>query len=117
MHQKDEQKAIDRHEHVRENFLKMPYSESAKRLLSFDAEELSKMDPKIRNQVQQEDMDFLMTNLEEAELFMLNHNEKVSRSKRIKHQLETNRKFKEYKKGRLFLWFRSKNWATPGLIF
>ena len=32
MHQKDEQKAIDRVEHVRENFYKMPYAESAKRL-------------------------------------------------------------------------------------
>ena len=35
MHQKDEQKAIDRVEHVRENFLKMPYTESAKRLGPF----------------------------------------------------------------------------------
>jgi len=98
MHQKDEQKAIDRVEHVRENFYKMPYAESAKRLGSFDFEEMSKMDPKIRKQVQEEDMDFLVKNLEEAELFMLNYNEKVPRSKRIKHRLEGNKLFKEYKK-------------------
>ena len=59
---------------------------------------MSKMDPKIRKQIQEEDMDFLLKNLEEAELFMLNHNEKVSRSKKIKHRLETNNLFKEYKK-------------------
>ena len=35
MHQKDEQKAIDRVEHVRENFYQMPYAESAKRLGPF----------------------------------------------------------------------------------
>ena len=83
MHQKDEQKAIDRVEHVRENFYQMPYAESAKRLGpfsklrfqlsllighwkwanenaslwkpskgSFDIEEMSKMDPKIRKQIQ-----------------------------------------------------------------
>ena len=46
---------------------------------------MSKMDPKIRKQIQEEDMDFLLKNLEEAELFMLNHNEKVPRSKRIKY--------------------------------
>ena len=63
---------------------------------------MSKMDPKIRKQVQEEDMDFLVKNLEEAELFMLNYNEKVPRSKRIKHRLEGNKLFKEYKKGKLF---------------
>ena len=69
---------------------------------SFDFEEMSKMDPKIRKQIQEEDLDFLVKNLEEAELFMLNHNEKVPRSKRIKHRLETNKLFKEYKKEWLF---------------
>ena len=59
---------------------------------------MSKMDPKIRKQVQEEDMDFLVKNLEEAELFMLNYNEKVPRSKRIKRRLEGNKLFKEYKK-------------------
>ena len=63
---------------------------------------MSKMDPKIRKQVQEEDMDFLVKNLEEAELFMLNYNEKVPRSKRIKRRLEGNKLFKEYKKGKLF---------------
>ena len=60
------------------------------------------MDPKIRKQVQEEDMDFLVKNLEEAELFMLNYNEKVPRSKRIKRRLEGNKLFKEYKKEKLF---------------
>ena len=63
---------------------------------------MSKMDPKIRKQVQEEDMDFLVKNLEEAELFMLNYNEKVPRSKRIKRRLEGNKLFKEYKKEKLF---------------
>lgn len=98
MHQKDEQKAIDRVEHVRENFVKMPYAESAKRLGSFDFDEMSKMDPKIRKQIQDEDLEFLVKNLEEAELFSLNHNEKIPRSKRIKYRMETNKLFKEYKK-------------------
>ena len=98
MNQKDEQKAIDRIEHVRENFMKMPYSESAKRLASFDIEEWSKFDPKVRKQISDEDLDFLVKNLEEAELFMLNHNEKVSFSKKLKHQLEGNKRAKEYKK-------------------
>lgn len=98
MYAKDEQKSIDRLEHVRENFIKMPYNEHATRLASFDAEEMAKMDPAVRKKVEAEDYENLINNIEKAELFMLNHNEKVSFSKRTKYRLEQNKALKQFKK-------------------